>query len=107
MNEEALSAETASVLRRVGQTLRGDSGTGPDDNPFLRQERDESPREGHREGQRKMVLVALAARKIRTSSKFEHRLGLIDASAETLMRAAIACSDEDDFLRRIQASSKT
>ena len=111
MNEEALSAETASVLRRVGRTLRRDSGTGPDHNPFLRQERDESRREGHREGhregQRKMVLVALAARKIRTSSKFEHRLGLIDASAETLMRAAIACSDEDDFLRRIQASSKT
>ncbi len=115
MNEEALSAETASVLRRVGRTLRRDSGTGPDHNPFLRQERDESRREGHREGHRegqreghrKMVLVALAARKIRTSSKFEHRLGLIDASAETLMRAALACSDEDDFLRWIEASPGT
>ena len=50
LNEEALSVETSGVLRRVGRTLGARSGTGPDDTPWLRMERQESRSEGHVEG---------------------------------------------------------
>ena len=46
LNEEALSVETSRVLRRVGRTLGARTGTGPDDTPWLRMERQESRGEG-------------------------------------------------------------
>ena len=50
LNEEALSVETSRVLRRVGRTLGARTGTGPDDTPWLRMERQESRGEGRAEG---------------------------------------------------------
>ena len=50
MNEPALSAETMSVLERVGRALRGRDGAGPRDAPFLRRTRAASRAEGRTEG---------------------------------------------------------
>ena len=50
LNEAALSVETSRVLRRVGRTLGARAGTGPDDTPWLRMEREESRVEGRVEG---------------------------------------------------------
>ena len=58
MNEAVLSVETSRVLRRVGRTLGKRAGTGPDDTPWLRMERQESRAEGER-----ALLVRQAARR--------------------------------------------
>ena len=58
LNEEVLSVETSRVLRRVGRTLGARAGTGPDDTPWLRMERQESRAEGER-----ALLVRQAARR--------------------------------------------
>ena len=50
LNEAALSMETSRVLRRVGRTLGAREGTGPDDTPWLRMERQESRARGRDEG---------------------------------------------------------
>ena len=50
LNEEALSEETSRMLRRVGRTLGARAGTGSDDTPWLRMERQESRSEGYAEG---------------------------------------------------------
>ena len=58
LNEEALSVETSRALRRVGRALGTRAGTGPDDTPWLRMERQESRAEGER-----ALLVRQAARR--------------------------------------------
>ena len=58
LNEETLSVETSRALRRVGRALGTRAGTGPDDTPWLRMERQESRAEGER-----ALLVRQAARR--------------------------------------------
>ena len=114
LNEPALSESTVAVLRRVGRLLGEQGGTVTDDDPFMRVEREQSRREGVREGvsegvqktRFEMLSEILAARDIATS-------GMLDACSEAvarmpgrdLMRAALACRDEADFLRRIEHAS--
>ena len=62
LNEEALSVETSRVLRRVGRALGARAGTGPDDTPWLRMERQESRAEGRAKGER-ALLARQAARR--------------------------------------------
>lgn len=66
LNEETMSAETAAALRRVGRRLGVATGTGPDDDPFLGAEREESRAEGRAEAglemARSLVRQALQAR---------------------------------------------
>ena len=62
LNEAVLSVETSRVLRRVGRALGERAGTGPDDTPWLRMEREESRAEGRAEGER-ALLVRQAARR--------------------------------------------
>ena len=56
LNEEVLSVETSRVLRRLGRTLGTREGTGPDDTPWLRMERQESRAEGRAEGERALLV---------------------------------------------------
>ena len=58
LTEAALSVETSRVLRRIGRVLGARAGTGPDDTPWLRMERQESRAEGER-----ALLVRQAARR--------------------------------------------
>ena len=50
LNEREVSYVTMSALRRVGRTLGAAVGTGPDDDPLLREERQQSRAKGHAEG---------------------------------------------------------
>ncbi|MDE0420813.1 MAG: hypothetical protein OXK76_07990 [Gammaproteobacteria bacterium] len=107
LNEDALSASTVAVLRRVGRVLGEQGGTGTDDDPFMRVEREQSRREGAEQGAEttrlEMLAEALAARDIPTSRRLEEHAGLIVAvPVPALMRAALACRDEADFVRRIK-----
>ena len=101
MNESALTAATTEVLRRVGRTLGERGGTSSDDDPLLHVEREE----GRRGARFEMLLEALAARNIATSAKLEAESERIaGVPVRTLMRAAMACRDEADFLQRIEVS---
>ena len=120
LNEPELSEATAVVLKRVGSTLGAAAGTGPDDDPFLRRERRESHAAGwtgghaagwadghaagHAEALRASVLQVLQARGITVSPDVTERLAAREGVSERLIDAAVACHDEEDFLRRLSAS---
>ena len=89
----ALSAATAEVLRRVGRLMRRDTGTGPDDDPFLRAER--------AEGRMETIEALIELRGICLTRSFAPRAAALQASLTTLLRAAQDCTDEDDFFRRV------
>ena len=102
LNEEALTASTVDVLRRIGRRLGEQGGTSADDDPLLRIERDSSRRESRLE----MLTETLAARGIATSNRLAASVGVIaSVPGRVLMRAALACRNEDDFLRRLQAAT--
>ncbi|MYJ74294.1 MAG: hypothetical protein F4089_03970 [Gammaproteobacteria bacterium] len=110
LNEDVLSASTVAVLRWVGRALGEQGGTGTDDDPFMRVEREQSRREGAEQGAEttrlEMLTVALATRDIAMSKRLEEHAGLIVAvPISALMRAALACRDGADFLRRIEAAT--
>ena len=116
LNEPVLSEATAVVLKRVGTTLGAAAGTGPDDDPFLRRERRESHAAGwtgghaaghaagHAEALRASVLRVLQARGITISPAVTERLAAPEGVSERLIDAAVACHNEEDFLRRLSAS---
>lgn len=106
LSEDVLSSSTVAVLRRVGRTLGEQGGTGPDDDPFMRVEREQSRREGIEKSRLEMLAETLAARDIATSTRLEEHGGLIIAvPVPVLMRAALACRDEADFVRLIEAAA--
>ena len=56
----SISDSTAAVLRRVGRLMRADTGTGADDDPFLREERAESRAEAIAEGRAQSLVEGMA-----------------------------------------------
>ena len=106
LNEPFTSAATVAALRRVGETMGRLSGTGPDDDPFLRVERKLSRSEGLREGieQERLSLLKglLATRGIDLAGRLPDAAEWIATMPqEPLLQAALQCRDADDFLRRI------
>ena len=119
LNEPALTGSTVVVLRRVGRLLGERGGTVTDDDPFMRVELEQSRREGVERGVEKgvekgievgvergrleMLSETLAARDIVTSEMLDARANVVARiPVRDLMRAALACRDEADFLRRIE-----
>ena len=82
LNEREVSYVTMAALRRVGRTLGAAVGTGPDDDPLLREERLQSHAEGHAVGrtealvetQRDAVLQVLKLRGLPVSAALSQRL---------------------------------
>ena len=111
LNEPKLWETTADVLKRVARALGAAQGTGPDDDPFLRSERREShatgwargQAAGRAEAQRASALQVLEARGIPVSASLSERLAELEGVSEHLLDAALACQDEEDFLRRLPA----
>ena len=102
LNEMDCSAATLEALTRVGGVLGERLGTGPDDDPFLGAQR----RESRAEGARKVfeVVQLLGARDIAmTQALIDAREVIVEAPLPVVQRAALACADADDFLRRIKA----
>ena len=107
LNEHEVSYITMTALRRVGRTLGAVVGTGPDDDPLLREERQQSHAKGRTEAvvetQRDAVLQVLKLRGLPVSAAFPRRLAEFRAaSTAALMQAALNCRDEADFLRLIR-----
>ena len=111
LNEREVSHFPMAALRRVGRTLGAVAGTGPDDDPLLRVERLQSRAEGHAEGRteavletrRDAVLQVLKLRGLPVSAAFLRSLAeFTAASTAALVRAALECRDEADFLHLIR-----
>ena len=110
LTEDPISGAAWRALERVGRTMGAREGTRPEDDPLTRslsakaEARGEARGEakGYARGQAKAVLATLRARGIHPGADFaadpERFAGL---GLETLMAAALACTDEADFRRRI------
>ena len=101
----ALSASRAwfAVLHRVGRALGMREGTGPDDDPWLRYEREEGREEGRAEGREEGMMVAVAAllesRGVALTAELAARLATFPPAR--LMRAAQECESAEDLLERL------
>ena len=115
LNEEKKSAETVAAVRRVGRRQGRAAATGPDDDPFLGAERQESRRDGLRQGRvegglemtRSLVREALLARGFAITPPLEAWLEQLPATTDgaAAIRAAVGCLDAEDFLRRVEVRS--
>ena len=107
LNEPALSEETSAVLSRVGRALGEREGTGPDDDPLLRQQRTVG---GARE-RADLIRALLRHRGVHIPPDFPESLASphLDAlratSAERVVAAASAAVSLADFLARLDESS--
>ena len=108
LNEPVVSEETSAVLARVGRALGEREGTGPDDDPLLREQRADSRREGYAEGVARMVGAMLRERGISVPSNIpagvadRYRDVLRRASGEQLLGAVAASDSFADFLARFE-----
>ena len=104
LNEREESAETASVLRRVGRAMSAAEGAGPDDDPFLRQER----REAAADLVRAAVAEAFVSRGIPVAVPLRQWLAGFDDSSDPagVIRLAFTCRDADEFLQRVEAAER-
>lgn len=106
LNETALTASTVDVLRRVARRLGEQGGASAGDDPLLWIERERSRLAGVKESRLEMLTEILAARGIATSNRLAASESVIaSVPGRVLMRAALACRNEDDFLRRLHAAA--
>ena len=111
LNEPYTSSVTVGVVRRVGRIMGEQSGTGPENDPFLHEERrvsrleglDEGRREGHEQARVAMLQELLAARNITLSTRLDRFRDMIAGlPGQSLTQAALQCETEVDFLNRIE-----
>ncbi len=104
LNEPVLSAESMSVLERVGRVLRDRDGAGPREIPFLRGTREEGREEGRAEGRaaQRALLRRLATR--RFDARTADRLAELLADVDDLARLAetadwiVDCATAEELL---------
>ena len=125
LTEAPMSEAAWRALERVALAMGAREGTKPDDDPLMRSQnakartegRAQGHREGHAQGRREglvqgrsemlaaNVLTVLKARDIAVASDLVELRELCGtSSSETLMAAALACTDAADFRRRIRGS---
>ena len=110
MNEPELSAATGEVLTRVGRGLGERDGTGPDDMPWLRIQREEGRAQGRAQGlaHGRAALLETLMRRILASRGMPEPASRLDDSElagvtdEEVVDALLQCEDESDFRRRIR-----
>ena len=91
------------MLRRIGAALGARDGTGPDDDPMLGWHRREGVARGRAATRLVMIREMLRARGIAFSEGNLADLPAIDElSDDALVRAALSCHDEADFLTRLR-----
>ena len=123
LTEDPLSGPARDALERVARAMGAREGTKPEDDPFTRSISREAEarghvkgraagyekgrREGHEEGRGEeraaSVRAVLRARGIEAALDASQDRALIDAlPSEALIAAALACSGEADFRRRVR-----
>ena len=103
LNEPSMSATTVETVRRVGGIMGRRTGTGPDDDPFLRVERRLSQREGRRDERISMLEGLFRNRGVRVTPQLHAEAERIAGlPRDSLLHAALRSTDLDDFLRRLR-----
>ena len=107
LTEDPWSAGTISALERVARAMGAREGTRPEDDPFTRSLSAKAREEGRDEGRREMLVenvrAVLAGRGIEAALDSSEDRALIGAlPSEALMAAALACTGETDFRRRVR-----
>ena len=99
LNEDLLSERTVAILERVGARLGAAEGTGPDDDPLLRSQREQA----RQEDRTALVRQVLTARGIDVAENFPNDVpGFATAEPSVLATAALSCVDADDFSNHVQ-----
>ena len=104
LNERVLSAETTKVLTRVGRALGEREGTGPEDDPLLREQRAEARAEARAEDRAAFVRALFTSRGVAVPASFPSRIEramLAGVSAEEIVSAATTAESVPDFLSRL------
>ena len=99
LTEVPLSVGARRALERTAMTMGAREGTRPEDDPFT----NTLSRKAETKGRMDAVAAALRARGITVASEFTQDEGFFARfSIETLTAAALACTGEEDFRRRIR-----
>ena len=99
LNEDLLSESTVAILERIGARLGADEGTGPDDDPLLRSQREQA----RQEDRTAFVRQLLTTRGIDVPENFPNDVpGFATAEPSVLATAALSCVDADDFRNHVQ-----
>jgi len=103
LTEEPLSAAVWRAVERVGRALGARGGTTPEDDPLTRALSEKSQARAHVAA----VVAALRARGIDVPSDRAADVTLLaGCSIDTAIAAAVACSDAEDFRRRLRLTSR-
>lgn len=103
LTEDPLSAKTWRALERVALATGARKGTGPENDPLLRSVNRTADAKGYAQGCLEAVATALRARSIGfTRTLTEYRELFAKHPIELLMTAALECTDEADFRRRLR-----
>lgn len=108
MNEQIPSPETVALATRVGRALGLREGTGPEDDPLLREQRAEARAEGRADANAAIARELLRRRGLTVSAAFPADLPAADrtllgqASPEVVAAAALDAMSPRDFLHRLR-----
>ena len=107
LTEEPLSGRAWRALERVALAMGAREGTSPENDPLIRsvtrKAESRGVAEGHARGQMEAVTAVLRARGIEFSPAFTTDLDLLAGRpVDTLMAAALACTDEADLRHRLR-----
>jgi len=107
LTERPWSEPTRRALERVARAMGAREGTGPEDDPLSRSLLREGEAKGRAEGRREacaeMVRTVLRSRGIEASPRLDEELARAgEVPADALTAAALACTSEADFLRRVR-----
>ena len=114
LTEDPLSAGARRALERVALALGEREGTRPEDDPFTRtisltaqaKGHAQGHREGHADGHMDAVADLLASRGIELTPEWaQYRELCGGVPGKVVVAAALACTDEADFRRRIRENS--
>ena len=104
LTEEPLSAGARRALERVALAMGERAGTRPEDDPFTRTISRKAEAKGRREGYMDAVAEVLESRGIDAAVEVTQDRELYGGlPGKVVMAAAMACTDEADFRRRIRA----
>ena len=103
LTEDPMSEAAWRALERTALAMGAREGTEPEHNPLMRSHGARAWTKGHAHGRMELVAAALRARGIDAALDVtEDRELLGGLSGDALMAAALACTDEADFRRRIR-----
>ena len=103
LTEEPLSGRVWRALERVALAMGTREGTGPENDPLIRSVHRNARARGLARGHSEAVAALLRARSIEVSPAFTTDLDLlVGRPVDALMVAALACTDEADFRRRLR-----